>query len=109
MIFAFKFRVNWLFGSGEKIQKDFQDGGHGGYLRFRIGMILAIFDLQVTPIFPNKFRVNQLSVQEENFEKDFQDDGHSDHLGFSVQEKKYKKIFKMVIMAAILDFWSERF
>ena len=27
-------------------------------LRFTIGMILAIFDLQVTQMFPTKFRVN---------------------------------------------------
>ena len=56
-----KFEVNWPFGSGEafrqeKKQKiDFQDGGHLG---FQIGMILAIFDLQVTPMFPSKFEVN---------------------------------------------------
>ena len=34
---------------------DFQDGSHLG---FRIRMILAIFDLQVTSILPMKFRVN---------------------------------------------------
>ena len=34
---------------------DFQDGGHLG---FPIGTILAIFDLQVTPLVPTKFRVN---------------------------------------------------
>ena len=39
----------------EKKQKiDFQDGGHLGFL---IGMILAIFDLQVTPMLPTKFQV----------------------------------------------------
>ena len=37
---------------------DFQDGGHGGYLGFPIGTILANLDLQVTPILPTKFRVN---------------------------------------------------
>ena len=43
----------------EKKQKiDFQDGCHGGHLGFPIGMILAIFDLQVTPILPSKFGVN---------------------------------------------------
>ena len=40
----------------EKKRKiDFQDGGHLG---FPIGMILAIFDLQVTLILPSKFGVN---------------------------------------------------
>ena len=35
----------------EKKRKiDFQDGGHG----FPIGTILAIFDLQVTPMLPTK-------------------------------------------------------
>ena len=37
---------------------DFQDGGHGGHLGFLIGMILAIFDLQVTLMLPSKFGVN---------------------------------------------------
>ena len=37
---------------------DFQDGCHGGHLGFPIGMTLAIFCLQVTPIFPNKFQVS---------------------------------------------------
>ena len=37
---------------------DFQDGGHGSHLGFPIGTILAIVDLQVTPMPPTKFRVN---------------------------------------------------
>ena len=37
---------------------DFQAGGHGGHLGFPIGMTLAIFDLQVTPMLPTKYRVN---------------------------------------------------
>ena len=37
---------------------DFQDGGHDGHLGFPIGTILAIFDLQVTPMLPTNFRVN---------------------------------------------------
>ena len=31
---------------------------HGGHLGFPIGMILAIFDLQVTLMLPTKFQVN---------------------------------------------------
>ena len=43
----------------EKKRKiDFQDGGHGGHLGFPIRTILAIFDLQVTPMLPTKYRVN---------------------------------------------------
>ena len=53
-----KFRVNWPFGSGEEAKKDFQDGCHGGHLGYPIGTILAIFDLQVTPMPPTKFGVN---------------------------------------------------
>ena len=41
---------------------DFQDGCHGGQLRFPIGMILAIFDLQVTPLLPSKFLINWHSI-----------------------------------------------
>ena len=37
---------------------DFQDGSHGGHLRFPIGRILAIFDLQVILMLPTKYRVN---------------------------------------------------
>ena len=42
---AFQFRRR-----SEKI--DFQDGCHGGHLGFLIGIILAIFDLQVTLMLP---------------------------------------------------------
>ena len=45
----------------EKKRKiDFQDGCHGAHPGFTIGMILAIFDLQVTPMPPTKFGVNWL-------------------------------------------------
>ena len=53
-----KFGVNWPFGSGEEAKNRFQDGGHGGHLGFPIGTILAIFDVQVTPMLPTKYRVN---------------------------------------------------
>ena len=37
------------------LKTDFQDGG---YLGSPIGMILAIFDLQVTVMLPTKFQIN---------------------------------------------------
>ena len=52
------FGVNLLLGLGEEAKIDFQDGCHGSYLGFPISMILAIFDLQVTPMLPSKFVVN---------------------------------------------------
>ena len=52
------FRVNWPFGSGEEAKIYFHDGHHGGHLGFSIGMILAIFHLQVTPMLPTKFQDN---------------------------------------------------
>ena len=54
------FGVNWLFGSGEELQIDFQNCGHDGHLGFSIGMILSNDVLQVTPILHFKFRVNWL-------------------------------------------------
>ena len=66
----------------EKKRKiDFQDGGHLG---FPIGTILAIFDLQDTPMLPSKFGVNWPSVQEKKRKIDFQDGGHGGHLGFPI-------------------------
>ena len=66
----------------EKKQKiDFQDSGHGGHLGFPIGMILAIFDLQVTPMLPSKFGVN---LPFGSGEVDFQDGGYGGHLGHPI-------------------------
>ena len=45
-----KFLVNWPFSSRAGAKKDFQDGRHD--LGFPIRTILAIFDLQVTPMLP---------------------------------------------------------
>ena len=108
-----KFPVNWPFSSGEEAKNnfqdcrtshpnascqvssqlafwfrrnkkiDFQDGCHSGHLGFPIETILAISDLQVTPMLPISFK----------------------SIGLSVQEKKWKIVFKMV---AILDFgWKD--
>ena len=54
-MFPTKFRNNRPFSSRKEAQIDFQDGRHD--LGFLIRMILAIFDLQVTPMLPI-FRVD---------------------------------------------------
>ena len=69
----------------EKKQKlNFQDGCHLGFL---IDMILAILDLQVTPMLPTMFQVNW---------------------PFNSEEAK-KQIFKTAATVDILDFRSEQF
>ena len=66
----------------KKRKLDFQDGDHGGLLGFRIGTILVVFNLQVTPMLPSKFQVNGRFGSEEDAKKiDFQDGGH---LGFPI-------------------------
>ena len=52
-----KFRVNWHLGLGEEAKNRFLRWP-GGHLGLTIGKILAIFDLQVTPMPPTKLRVN---------------------------------------------------
>ena len=47
-------------------------------------MILAIFDLQVTPILPIKFRLNCPSIQEKKFKIAFQDGNCGSHLVFPI-------------------------
>ena len=55
----------------EKRKIDFQDGHHGSHVGFLIGTILAIFDLQVTPLFPTKFQVNWPFGSEEEAKNKF--------------------------------------
>ena len=52
---------------------DFQDGRHSGLLGFPLGTILAIFNLQVTPVLPTNFR-----------NIGFQDGHHGGYLGFPI-------------------------
>ena len=59
---------------------DFQDGGHGGHLGFCIGTILAIFDLQVTPMLQTKFQVNW-PFSSGKVKKKIQDGRHGGHFG----------------------------
>ena len=39
-------------------EKNFRNRHYDGYIVFPIGTILAIFDLQITPMLPTKFQVN---------------------------------------------------
>ena len=66
------FEVNWLLGLGEEAK-------NGSHLGFPISTILAIFDLQVTPMLPSKFGVNWPFGSGGEAKIDFQDGGH---LGF---------------------------
>ena len=49
-------------------------------------MILAIFDLQVTPMLPTKFKVNKPFDSGEEANIDFQDGHHGRHLGFPMRK-----------------------
>ena len=80
--------VNWPFGSGEEAKNRFSRWRplqpNGGHLGFPIRMIIAIFDLPVTPVtpmLPTKFQVIGLWVHEKKRKIDFQDGGHGGHLG----------------------------
>ena len=73
------------FGFLQKKRKiDFQDGHHDGHLGFTIGMILAIFDLQVIPMLPSKFRVNWPFGTGEEAKNRLSRCCHGGHLGFPI-------------------------
>ena len=57
--FLSSFKSTGLSVQEKKFEIEFQDGRRGGILRFTIWTILAIFDVQITMIFPSKFRVNK--------------------------------------------------
>ena len=122
------------FGFRRRSEKqDFQDGHYGGYLRFPISMILAIFDLQVTLIIPTKFGVswpfgsgnkvkNRFSrwlpswISDRNDFSYFWSTSHpnasyqvSSKLAFGFRRRSEKYIFKMATMTLILDFRAARF
>ena len=61
-------------------------GGRGlCHLGFSIVKFLALFDLQVTSIFPIKFRVNWFFGKEKKIKIDFQNGCHGDPLGFFME------------------------
>ena len=55
---SYEFLVNWLFGSWKEVKTRFSRWHHGGHPGLPIETILAIFDLQATPMLPTKFQVN---------------------------------------------------
>ena len=66
----------------EKKRKiDFQDGGHGGHLKFPSETTVAIF---LSPVLPTKFLFNWPFNSGEDAEKDFKDGGQCGHLGFLI-------------------------
>ena len=76
-----KFKIDFQFRRRSKKKKiDFQDGCHGSHFGFLIGIILAIFDLKVTPMLPTKFPVNWPFGSGEETKIRFQDG----HLGFTI-------------------------
>ena len=76
-MFPTKFQASWPLGSGEEAKIDFQDGHHGGHLGFPIGMILAVFDLQVTLLLPTRFQVKWTFGSGEEGKKLVFQDGYS--------------------------------
>ena len=56
--FLLSFKSIGLLDQEKKRKIDFQDGGNGGQLGFLMGMILANFVLQVTPMLPLEFQAN---------------------------------------------------
>ena len=65
------FELIGLLVQEERRKTYFQDGRHGGHLRLPIGAILAIYDLQITPMLPTKFQVNQPFGSEEETKNRF--------------------------------------
>ena len=57
---------------------------NSGHFGFPISTILAIFDLQVTPLLPTKFGINSPFRSGEEVKIDFQDGGYGGHLGFRI-------------------------
>ena len=64
-------RHNTSYSTCSRFEIDFQDGNHGGHLGFPVGMILAIFNLQVDPTLPIQFESIGLTVQEVEVENKF--------------------------------------
>ena len=62
---------------------DFQDG-RCGHLRFLIGTILAIFDLEIILLYSVSFNSKRQTVWEEKSKTGFQEGDYSGHFGFPI-------------------------
>ena len=71
----------------------FQDAGYGGHLGFLIGMILAMFSLQITPILRPKFK--SLSDKEKKLNIDFKNGGCGSYLGFPIKTISVVFVYKL--------------
>ena len=69
--FLLSFKSVGLSVREKKRKLEFQDGRHDGHFGFPIRMILAIFHLQVIPIYPSKFQVNWPFASEEEAKNRF--------------------------------------
>ena len=69
--FLSSFKTTGILFQEKRLKIDFQDDGHSGHLGFPIGTILAIFNVQVTPMLPTKFQVNWPFGSEEEAKKIF--------------------------------------
>ena len=78
----------------KKRKRDFEDGHYGGNLGFPIGMIWAIFDLQVNLMIPTKFQVNWPFGSGEKAKIDFQDGRHG---GIEFPKGKIFAIFDLQV------------
>ena len=134
----FNYKLPWYFLSNfesicfsvrKKHKIDFQDGSHLG---FSIGMILAIFYLQIAWILPIKFPVSSGEEAQNKFLRwrplrpswisnqnnfsylwstscPYVSYQVSSQLAFQFRWQRAKQIFKMAAMTVFLNFWSERF
>ena len=78
-----KFGVNWPFGSGEEAKNRFSRWLPWWPSWISNRTILAIFDLQVTPMLPNQFGVNWLLGLGVEAKNRFSRWLHGSHLGIS--------------------------
>ena len=86
----------------EKKRKiDFQDGCHGGHLGYRIGTILAIFDLQVTPMSPTIYTTNPNGLN--NLGRGSPKEQFCKIILKSVQWFRTRRFFKFLVKKSILN------
>ena len=84
---------------------DFQEGNRVGHLGFTVGTILAVFSLQVAPIFPIKFRVKLPYVSGVEVQSRFSRCWRGGHFEFPI----VTILATFDLRLAMVDFRSERF